>query len=326
MTVFNEEKYIKQSIDSILNQTFTDFELIIVDDGSTDSTVDIIKEYKDERIFLVELKKNNGVGAAIKEGLQYTNREFVAKVDADDVYVENRFQVQLDYLQENKDVSIVDGLIRFFPDNEKVEESQRFHYLKNIQEKQVNSILSPKEINEKIYWFTCLTHSTLMFRRNIIETVNYNESLKVGEDYDFYYRLNKLGFQIHKIPIVLADIRISEASTTVRERPQMFKSILDIKQNEFQYALNKDIYIWGTGELGRIVAEYLKSRGWGIKGFIDNNLSIIGKKKYSHNIYPKDILNQNSFIFVASTYGKFEIANELKEKGFKHLDNFLVVF
>ncbi|GLC87809.1 glycosyltransferase family 2 protein [Lysinibacillus piscis] len=326
MTVFNGEKYIRQSIESILNQTFTDFELIIVNDGSTDDTRNIIQSYQDNRITLIELKENRGVGAAIKEGLKHVNRDFIAKVDADDIYMKNRFQLQLDYLQEHKNVSMVDGFINYFPDNKQIEESKRFYYLKNIHEEQLNSIFKHKEISEKIYWFPCITHSTLMFRSAILKTVSYNEDLKIGEDYDFYYKLNKLGFVIHKLPVKLADIRVSEASTTVREKHQMLNGMLDIKQDEFQKALNKDIYVWGTGELGQSTVEYLKNKGWTVKGFIDNNLSIVGTKKSGVMVYSKEVINKNSFILVASSYGKFDIVNELKQKKFEHLNDFLVIF
>lgn len=85
MSVYNGEKYIQEAIDSILNQTYSDFELIIINDGSTDQTREIIESYQDERIKLFNFKKNKGVGAVLKFGLTQVNGRYIAKADADDI-------------------------------------------------------------------------------------------------------------------------------------------------------------------------------------------------------------------------------------------------
>ncbi len=104
MPVYNCELYIKEAIDSILNQTFTDFEFLIIDDASTDKTVSIIKEYKDFRIQLIEKEGNKGISDSLNYGLKVAKGEYIARMDGDDISLPERFVKQVTFLDSNPDV------------------------------------------------------------------------------------------------------------------------------------------------------------------------------------------------------------------------------
>src|SRR4051812_32189612 len=102
MSAYNTEMYISEAIHSVLNQTFTDFELLIVNDGSTDKTMEIIQTFKDPRIILVN-QPNGGVSKALNNGLHHAKAKFIARFDSDDICYPERLQVQYDFMQENPD-------------------------------------------------------------------------------------------------------------------------------------------------------------------------------------------------------------------------------
>lgn len=112
MPVYNGECYIKQSIDSVLNQTLSNFELIIVDDGSTDNTKRIIQEYGDTRIKYV-YQKNGGVGSALAYGCSIARGRYIARLDADDLALPSRFEEQFNFLEENPDYVLVASAVEY---------------------------------------------------------------------------------------------------------------------------------------------------------------------------------------------------------------------
>jgi glycosyltransferase involved in cell wall biosynthesis len=101
MPVYNGEKYLREAIDSILNQTFTDFEFLIVDDGSTDNSVEIINSYQNSRINLVKNDKNEGLVYTLNRGLSLAKGEYIARMDCDDISLPERLKKQIDFLDSN---------------------------------------------------------------------------------------------------------------------------------------------------------------------------------------------------------------------------------
>ena len=104
MPAYNAEKYIGEAIDSILNQTFTDFEFIIIDDGSSDRTADIVKSYSDPRIRLLANERNSGIVASLNRGIQKATGKYIARMDADDYSRLDRIKKQVDFLDNHPEV------------------------------------------------------------------------------------------------------------------------------------------------------------------------------------------------------------------------------
>ena len=107
LTVYNAEKYVSKSILSILNQTYTDFELLIINDGSTDSSKDIIGGFQDKRIKYIENSNNQGLIKTLNKGLYFAKGEFIARMDADDLCKECRFEKQIDFFRQDNEVDIL---------------------------------------------------------------------------------------------------------------------------------------------------------------------------------------------------------------------------
>src|SRR5690349_9241462 len=107
MPVYNGEKYLREAIDSILAQTLTDFEFLIIDDGSKDRSVDIIKSYADPRINLVKNEVNLGISKTLNRGIEIAAAEFIARMDADDISHPTRLQKQYDYLIKNPECALL---------------------------------------------------------------------------------------------------------------------------------------------------------------------------------------------------------------------------
>ena len=102
MPAYNAAEYIAEAIESVLLQTFSDFELLIINDGSTDDTANIIRSFSDKRIVLIQ-QENQGVAAALNNGLLHARAEYIARFDADDICFPERLQIQVQFLDDNMD-------------------------------------------------------------------------------------------------------------------------------------------------------------------------------------------------------------------------------
>ena len=331
MSVFNGEVYIRESIDSILKQTYSDFELIIVNDGSTDQTREIIEGYQDKRIKLFNFQENKGVGAALKFGLTQVNGKYIAKADSDDINHPERLYKQKIYLDNHSDIALVKTLLEYFPHNEAVANSQRFNYIKNILEKQKNDIVTPEDIEEKLYWYCCIPHTTIMARTEVIKAIGYEE-MRICEDYKLFYQMNKKGFKMATIPEVLVRIRVSEISVTAGAENQEFVSIMhDIKKEEINslFTNQSKVYIWGSGSMGQNLFKVLNKYNLEIVGFVDSDKKKWGQTIEGRTIFPPNVLESNGTnnkILLASQPGKFAIVDCLKKMGYKHLQDYVVLF
>ena len=117
LPVYNEEKYIEECIWSILNQTYNNFELIIVDDASTDRSLEIINTFNDPRIQLFSNKKNLGIAKSLNKGCLNVRGEFIARIDANDIAVKTRFEKQLKYLNNNPNCAVVFSPVLIIDEN-----------------------------------------------------------------------------------------------------------------------------------------------------------------------------------------------------------------
>src|SRR5690606_28161123 len=113
MPVYNGEKFLAATINSVLKQTFTDFEFLIIDDGSTDRSGEIIKESGDERIRVISHQKNQGIYASNMEGIREAKGEFIALMDHDDICLPDRLELQYKYLTTHLDVAICGGNAKY---------------------------------------------------------------------------------------------------------------------------------------------------------------------------------------------------------------------
>lgn len=199
MATFNEPViYIKEAIESILNQTYNNFEFIILDDSTNSETIEILNSYANEkRIILVRGNTRMGFVGALNKGLKIAKGEFIARMDGDDISSKDRFEKQLEYLDSHKNVDILGGNINIINESGVVL-SQRVYPSKGLSLRVGSIFRSP------------VAHPTVMFRRTIIENnIFYDDTFKKAEDTEFWFRLRNSGFNIENLPYNLLDFRIS---------------------------------------------------------------------------------------------------------------------
>ena len=184
MTVYNCDKYLREAIDSILDQTWSDFEFIIVDDGSTDNSLQILKEYSDPRIRVIAYEENKGVAYARNVGLERCTAEFVALMDADDISLPDRLKLQYEYLMEHSEIDGVYAKYRFLGTDGELRE--REYPMAYYNYKYVKAVM---------IFDNTVANLTAMFRRRIVEEyqLRYDETCKIGSDYRFWFEYLRYG-------------------------------------------------------------------------------------------------------------------------------------
>lgn len=184
MAVYNCDKYLRESIDSILDQTWSDFEFIIVDDGSTDNSLQILKEYSDPRIKVITYEENKGVAHARNVGLEQCTSEFVALMDADDIALPDRLKLQYEYLMEHDEIDGVYARYRYMGIDGKLQEVEYPMAYYNY-----------KYVKAVMIFENTIANLTAMFRRQIVEEhqLRYDETCKIGSDYRFWIEFLRFG-------------------------------------------------------------------------------------------------------------------------------------
>jgi|TARA_B100001964_G_C14230276_1_gene599677 glycosyltransferase involved in cell wall biosynthesis len=212
LPVYNGEKYLAEAIESILAQTFRHFELIIVDDGSTDRSLEIIEGHSDKRIHVIRNSENLGITKSLNIGLKKGKGEYVARHDADDVSLPNRLEEQLKYLEANLEVGVVGTNVY------------------NIREDGTvvgSSSLDLEPTFEKLLKGNRIVHGSVMMRKHVLEEHNYyNEDFGCSQDYELWLRISK-GYLIKNIKNPLYKLRSHKGRlSTERFKLQAFESIL----------------------------------------------------------------------------------------------------
>lgn len=183
MSVYNGEKYLVEAIESILNQTYKNFEFIIVNDGSKDNSVEIIKNYmkKDNRIVLID-RENKGLPYSLNEGISIAKGEYIARMDADDISMPKRFEKQIDFMQKNDLDFVYSDTLLIDKNEDEICESYRPN---NIE-----TVLNNLELHNFI------PHPTVLIKKEIFnQHGKYNILCKTGQDLELWLRLkNKIKF------------------------------------------------------------------------------------------------------------------------------------
>lgn len=196
MSVYNGEKYLRETIESILAQTFSDFEFIIVNDSSTDNSPEIIKSYDDERIRMINNKKNMGLARSLNKALKQARGEYIARMDADDVSLSRRLEKQYEFMEEHKDIVLSGAGILYV----------------NGYGRAIGTAVNPKELNtiKKVFFagkIPCF-HPTWIFRKELLETIKNYRNLPTSQDYDFIARILFRGLKVSNIDECLLKYRI----------------------------------------------------------------------------------------------------------------------
>ncbi len=216
MSVYNGEKYLAQAIESILDQTFRDYEFIIIDDGSTDGTGVILRQYeeKDDRIQVYD-QENKGLIASLNRGCRLAKGEFVARMDADDISLPQRFVTQVQYLDAHPEIGVLGTWMEFIAGAGSTK----------------SKFIMPTSsglLGWSLIFGNCMAHPSIMMRRDIVERLGFYdpEALHV-EDYDLWARAIAVT-RIGNIPEVLLQRRVWEDMISLRHEDLQEQNVVKV--------------------------------------------------------------------------------------------------
>lgn len=226
MSVYNAGHYLHQAVDSILNQTFQDFKLIIIEDCSTDNSLQILEKYaqKDARIILIKKGQNNGAKGFIENlniGLEKAKGKYVARMDADDIAMPNRFERQIAALENDPDLFVIGASLEMIDENDKII-------------RLLPAIPDDAAIKAAMFKNIALYHPVIMFRN---ENVRYREKMISCEDYDLYFRLMLDNKKMANIPEPLLKYRV--LSSSMSRKDKTFTRWLMVEKARSFYLENK---------------------------------------------------------------------------------------
>ncbi len=194
--------HLPDAINSILNQTFTDFEFIIINDAAKPETAALLSSYKDPRIKILVNSENLGLTKSLNKGLAAAQGEYIARMDADDVSLPERLGVQKKFLDEHPEIAVVGSATIIIDDNNKESGSKK-------------PVTDPDLLKFYILLKNQITHSSVLFRKKVIlENGGYDESVKYAQDYDLWSRLLHKKIMLSNIEQPLLKYRFHQKSIT----------------------------------------------------------------------------------------------------------------
>jgi GT2 family glycosyltransferase len=276
MPCFNAALSVEESLDSLARQSLVDFEAILVDDGSKDGTLDVLKRWaaRDDR-FRVLRQSHQGIIAALNTGLAACRAPLVARMDADDRSHPRRLERQLDYLRSNPEIAVAGCLVTGFPP-ENVREGFQV-YLNWL-----NSLVDDVNIRREIFIESPLAHPSVMVRREWYEAAGGYQDHGWPEDYDLWLRLYLLGAGFGKVPEFLLEWRETAGRLTRRDRRYSLENFLRAKACYLVQGPLKGrdaVMIWGAGMMGRRLGKQLERRGVPLRLFVDIDPRKIGRTR-----------------------------------------------
>ena len=223
MSVFNGSKFLADAIKSILNQTFKEFELIIVDDGSTDNSLNIIRSFEsaDSRIKVIS-KLNEGLAKSLNAAISASQGDFIARMDADDISYKNRLEKQYEYMQKNKSIDLCGCSMDIIDEHG------------NVTSEKIQ-ISNPDEILKKKYFQSPILHITFFGKKSFFAKHNgYREEFKYAQDYDLVMRGINAGAKICNIKDKLVQYR------DYQQKVEPIKFIQQFRMTELIVKLSKE--------------------------------------------------------------------------------------
>jgi glycosyltransferase involved in cell wall biosynthesis len=205
LPVYNAARFLKPCIKSVLQQSFTDLELIIINDGSTDHSVDIINSFHDPRIRLINNDGNKGLIYSLNKAVELSNGRYIARMDADDICLPQRIEKQVQLLNSKQNISVTACPVQFI--NEKDEDiAMRW------REDEVN--ISSADIRREMASGNCIAHPSIMARAEVLKSHPYPMNQQHTEDYALWLQLITEGYEFEKVPEKLLRYRVHQSSVT----------------------------------------------------------------------------------------------------------------
>ncbi|NNV07975.1 glycosyltransferase [Geobacillus sp. MMMUD3] len=327
MPVYNALPWINESINSILNQTFENFELIIIDDGSVDGTREFLKNINDSRIVRYFFSENRGIVSALNKGISLAKGKYIARMDSDDISSPIRLEQQVEFLEENPSCHLVATNIESFTHESTIPKEELERY-----QKWYNNAHTHEEICLTLPIGNCLCHPSVMFRKDSFYKIGgYKSEFKLAEDYEFFIRMSKYGrlFKIRK-PLLKYRIHSKQLSSEYKQRQRRIDAKIKAHYIKEHYCLEgkENLLIWGAGNGGILIYKALSELGIKVVGFIDIDYNK-RKKRVDHIMIenPESISKfQFDFVIIATTLGRKYAESYLESLGLKYGKQYIPVW
>ena len=218
MPAYNAGPYLREAIESVLGQTFRDFEFLLIDDGSTDGSSEVVRGFNDPRIRLVRNETNQGVAATLNQGLALASGRYVARMDSDDISLPHRLEVQVAFMKRNPQVVVAGSWARYVGRFEGHLERRPF---------------GPACVNAYLLFDNPLIHPSIMLNREYLkkESLTFDPAFSRSEDYELWCRVGRTA-ALDNLPRVLLHFRVHDRSVTRTATADMEVQTLEILRRQ----------------------------------------------------------------------------------------------
>jgi glycosyltransferase involved in cell wall biosynthesis len=273
---YNAAETLTETLESLIQQTLSDFEVVAVDDGSTDSTLSILHSWaiRDNR-FRVLARPHGGVIAASNAGISACRATYIARMDADDLSYPQRLALQVEYLDKHPDVAVVGSLVKAFPEDV-VREGYRIYV------QWLNSLVSNEDIRREMFVESPLANPSVMMRKTWVEKMGGYQDYGWPEDYDLWLRMYLAGAVFAKVPEVLLAWRDHPERITRTDPRYSLENFLRAKAHYLARGPleGRDaVIVWGAGMMGRRLGKQLQLQDVPLVAFVDIDPKKIGRTR-----------------------------------------------
>jgi glycosyltransferase involved in cell wall biosynthesis len=310
LPVYNSSATIEKAIESLLRQTYGDFEVVAVDDGSTDGTTEILHhlEKRDSRVRPV-IAPHAGLVPALNLGLTHCRGEFLARMDGDDICHPERLRLQLDYMTAHPEVSVVSSLVCSFPRSAMREGFKKY-------ELWLNSLTSHEEIAHDIFVESPVAHPSVLLRTAELRKLGGYQEHGWPEDYDLWLRYFTAGKRFAKVPETLLFWRAHKSRLTFTDSRYALENFIRAKAHYLAKMLKKEhpeVIIWGAGMTSRRLSKHLVREGLSIKCAVDIDPEKIGRTMRGIPIVAPEALSEHRKTFVITAVGSAEARKIIRD-------------
>ena len=326
LPVRDGEAVVADAIESVLGQTFSAFELLVVDDGSVDGTQGIVRDLAatDPRIRLLT-QEASGIVAALEAGRGEARGRYLARMDADDIALPGRFKAQLALIERDSRLVVVGTQIAYFPRDRVQVGALRY-------EGWINSLTSHEAIARDIFVECPLPHPTFFMRADAVDLIGGYRDFGWPEDYDLLLRLWEAGGRFGKVPSVLlkwreGPLRLSRTQAAYDEEAFRRCKVRYLLKSHLEGG--RGVVVWGAGPIGKSFARELQAQGGRLVAFVDLDPRRIGQEIHGVPVIRPEDGNRYRGSFAVAAVGKGRAREEIRDAlsglGWKETEDFVAV-
>ena len=332
--VYNGQKTLADCLESLVAQTDPRFHSVIVNDGSRDGTREILDKIarQDPRFTVIHFPENRGIVAALNEGLRHCRNPWIARMDADDIMMPNRLQVQMAAVRDRPEIQLLGCGYRLFRDFETPTPGQRRY------QDWSNRLLTDEAIKAEIFVEAPICHPTFFVRRTLYQKLGGYRDHPWAEDYDFLLRAAEMGAVFEKLPEILVAKR-DGPDRLYRVDPRCKRPAMTAaKAHYFARKFRRDgldqVWILGSGSSGRSLAKALLAEKVPVAGFLDRIEGPPGRTVMGLPTNRWQTVGRHTFgakktlilLCVGHTKGRSEVETHLQDQGFRLSEDYIPFF